>query len=77
MTEIKLKSLIAKQFGLPVDNIGINTSLVGDLNADSLDLVEIVMNIEREFNIKIEDTEYVDADTVDKIIKLINSKLVG
>lgn len=75
MIETKLKSLLAKQLGITSESISPNASLTEDLNADSLDLVEIVMSIEREFAIKIEDDEYADASTVDKIAALIKSKM--
>lgn len=75
MIETKLKSLLAKQLGVTIESIASDASLVNDLNADSLDLVEIVMSIEKEFSIKVEDHEYVEASTVNKIVDLIKSKL--
>lgn len=76
MIETKLKSLLAKQLGITSESIASDASLINDLNADSLDLVEIVMSIEKNFSIKLEDNEYAQASTVDKIVKLIESKLV-
>lgn len=73
--ENKLKQLIGNQLGVLPETIVNNAHLVNDLGADSLDLVEIVMSIESSFAIAIEDDEYDSADTISKIINLINSKL--
>ncbi|MDP4109120.1 MAG: acyl carrier protein [Bacillota bacterium] len=58
----KLLSLITEQFGVDADTITEDTSFAEDLNADSLDLVELMMSIEEEFDLgEIED------DSLDKI----------
>lgn len=75
MTEAKLKSIIAKQLGITEDSMTLDSALVEDLHADSLDLLDIVMGIESAFAITIEDHEYSDANTIGKIIALIDSKL--
>jgi acyl carrier protein len=75
MTESKLKTIVAKQLGITEESIQPDFSLVDDLHADSLDLLDIVMSIEAMFNITIEDTEYADAATIQNIVALIDSKL--
>jgi len=75
MTEEKLKKIIANQLGIESDSISLENKIVDDLGADSLDIVEIVMDVENSFSIKIEDAEYQDADTVQKIVDLINIKI--
>ena len=55
----KLRALIAEQFAVNENSITMDTSFVGDLGADSLDAVEIIMAIEEEFYIP-----EVDEDTV-------------
>lgn len=77
MIEAKLKNIIANQFGIVEESITFDLALVSDLGADSLDLVEIVMSIEQHFGIVIENQEYATADTIGKIVSLINSKLPG
>ena len=74
MIETKLKKLLAKQFGVLEDKLTLDTNVIDDLGADSLDLTELVMNIEHAFKIIIEEDEYADAHTVGKIIDLIKSK---
>jgi acyl carrier protein len=75
MTETKLKNIIADQLGIIQESINLDLSLIDDLRADSLDLVDIVLSIERTFGIAIEDHEYSTATTVGKILSLIESKL--
>lgn len=75
MIEQKLKDLLAKQFGIDANDIANDDRLVEELKADSLDLVEIVMAVEKTFGIQIEEFEYQEADTVNKIAMLVDSKL--
>jgi len=55
----KIKEIVAEQLGVDVAELKEDTSLKDDLNADSLDLFQIIMSIEEEFDIEIptEDTE--------------------
>ena len=47
----KIKALLADQFDIDADSITADTDLVDDLGADSLDLVDMLMSLEDEFNI--------------------------
>ena len=47
----KLKAIIAQQFGVDEDSITVEMSFEDDLGADSLDLVDMLMSLEDEFNI--------------------------
>ena len=47
----KIKALLADQFDVDADSITADTDLVDDLGADSLDLVDMLMSLEDEFNI--------------------------
>jgi acyl carrier protein len=55
----KIKELVAEQLGVDAADLTAETSLKEDLNADSLDLFQIIMSLEEEFGIEIptEDTE--------------------
>ncbi|MFT4145585.1 MAG: acyl carrier protein [Mobilitalea sp.] len=55
----KIKEVVADQLGVEVADLTQETSLKNDLNADSLDLFQIIMSLEEEFGIEIptEDTE--------------------
>lgn len=75
MIENKVKHLLATQLGLVESDIALDSQIVMNLGADSLDLVEIVLALEKEFNVTIEVDEQERADTVSKIICLIKKKL--
>ena len=55
----KIIDIISTQFNINEKDINLDTSFKDDLNADSLDLVELVMALEDEFDLEIED-EYID-----------------
>ncbi len=62
----RIKEIIAEQLGKDADEITMETSFKNDLEADSLDLFQIINDIEDEFDIKIEDAEEIStvADAV-------------
>ncbi|GFZ31895.1 acyl carrier protein [Clostridium zeae] len=53
----KIKEVIVEQLGVDADVITLETTFQEDLGADSLDLFQIIMDLEEEFNVKIEDVE--------------------
>jgi acyl carrier protein len=55
--EERLKKIIAKELSVSEEEVIPEASFIDDLNADSLDLVELIMAIEEEFNVKISDEE--------------------
>lgn len=67
----KVKEIIAKQLNLDVDEIGESTSFKDDLGADSLDLFELVMAFEEEYDVEIPSEELEDIVTVGDIIRLM------
>lgn len=67
----KVKEIIAKQLNLDVDEITESTSFKDDLGADSLDLFELVMAFEEEYDIEIPSEDLEDIVTVGDIIKLM------
>ena len=67
----KVKKIIAEQMGVSDDQLGDRTSLVNDLGADSLDAVELVMNIEDAFDINIPDEEAEKLQTVGDAVKYV------
>ena len=70
----KVKQLIAEQLNKSVDEITEEKEVVKDLGADSLDVVEMFMSIEEEFNITVPEEDAVNIKTVGDIVKLIEEK---
>lgn len=72
MTFEKVQELLSKQLGIKKDNITLTSKVQEDLNADSLDVVEMLMTLEDEFEIEVEETEALKLKTVNDIVKLID-----
>jgi acyl carrier protein len=60
----RLKKLIVDQLGVDEADVVPSASFVDDLNADSLDLVELIMSLEEEFKLQISDKEAEEIKTV-------------
>jgi acyl carrier protein len=71
----KVRELLASQFEIEVSKITEDTDIVGDLGADSLDLVEMIMMLEEEFGIVITDESIYGYKTVGEITTFIESLL--
>jgi len=67
----KIKDLIAESLGVSHSEVVASASFIEDLNADSLDIVEMVMQIEKEFDIEIPDDEAEGIRTVQNAIDYI------
>lgn len=68
-----LKKIISDVINVDVKEINLNTTFVDDLGADSLDLFQIVMGVEEQFNIKITDEEASGITTVEDALNCIRS----
>ncbi|MBX7097846.1 MAG: acyl carrier protein [Myxococcaceae bacterium] len=71
--EAKVKSIIADQLGVSEDKVKLESSFIEDLGADSLDIVELVMAMEEEFEVSIPDEEAENIKTVGDAINYINT----
>ena len=67
----KGRGIICEQFDLEPDQVTENTLLKEDLDADSLDLVDLVMSFEDEFQIEVPEEEVRNIKTVGDIVKYI------
>jgi acyl carrier protein len=67
----KVKSIIIEQLGVEEEDIKMEASFVDDLGADSLDIVELVMALEEEFDLEIPDEDAEKIRTVGEAIKYI------
>lgn len=72
----KLSALIAEQFNVDVDSITMETSFEDDLNADSVDIVDLSMALEEEFGIdELGEDEASGITTVGDLVRLLQSHL--
>ena len=69
--EERLKEIIIKQFGEGEKTVTLESSFVNDLGADSLDIVELVMELEDEFDVSIPDEDAEKIQTVGDAVKYI------
>jgi acyl carrier protein len=69
-----VKKVIANQLGVDEGKVSETSSFIDDLGADSLDLLALVMAVEKEFGIEIEENEAEPIQTVGQAIELIFTK---
>ena len=67
----KVKSIIVEQLGVEDNEVKMGASFIDDLSADSLDIVELVMALEEEFDIEIPDEEAEKIRTVGDAVRYI------
>ena len=70
----KMKEIIAEQLGVEEDEITPGTSFKEDLGADSLDLFELTMALEEEYDTEIPAEELEDIETVGDVIEYLREK---
>ncbi|MGH7813867.1 MAG: acyl carrier protein [Candidatus Binataceae bacterium] len=71
--ETKVREKISEQLGVPPDEVTPDSSFIEDLGADSLDIVELVMALEEEFNIEISDEDAEKIRTVKDVVSYIEA----
>lgn len=70
----KVAAILAEQLDVELDTIKMETSLVDDLGADSLDVVDLVMSLEDEFDVEIPDEDVENVRTVGDIVKYLEDR---
>ncbi len=73
--EQRVKAAVAEQLGIRIEEIKSESSFMDDLGADSLDLVELVMSFENDFNITIPDEDSSAITTVQSAVDYVTAKL--
>lgn len=73
----KVKDIIVTELGVEREKLTDDASFIDDLGADSLDIVELVMEFEKEFNIDIPDEDAEKLRTVGDAIGYLNQKVAG
>ncbi|HCB95118.1 MAG: acyl carrier protein [Ruminococcus bromii] len=69
----KVKAILAEQFDVEEDKITADTDLQEDLGADSLDVVDLLMSIEDEFEVEVPDEEIENIKTVGALVSYIEA----
>ena len=73
----KVKDIIERELGVEREKLVDSASFIDDLGADSLDIVELVMEFEKEFNIDIPDEDAEKLRTVGEAVAYLNGKVQG
>ena len=69
----KIKTIIVDQLGVAEASVTMEASFIDDLGADSLDIVELIMSLEEEFDIQIPDNEAEKIATVGDVVEYIKN----
>jgi len=75
--EERVRTIICDQLAVETDKVTPTASFIEDLGADSLDIVELIMTMEEEFDLDIPDEEAEKMKTVGDVIKYLGSKTVN
>ena len=67
----KVKKIITEQLGIDEKEVNLESAFIEDLGADSLDIVELIMAMESEFDMEIDDDEVEDISTVEDVVNYI------
>jgi acyl carrier protein len=73
--QARLRKIVAEQLSVDEEDVVPEASFIEDLNADSLDLVELIMTLEEEFNIKISDEDAEKIQTVQDAMDYLQEHL--
>ncbi len=71
----KVKEIIVEQLGVNESSVKMEASFIDDLGADSLDIVELVMGLEEEFDMEIPDTDAEKVATVGDVVEYIKENV--
>ena len=70
----KVKTIIIDQLDVESDKVTMTSNIQDDLGADSLDIVDLIMSFEDEFDLEIPDDQVENIKTVEDVVKYIESK---
>ena len=70
----QVKEVLKSQLGIDYADIKLESNIMNDLGADSLDVVELIMEFEDEFNLEISDEDAEKLKTAEDILKYLNKK---
>lgn len=67
------KELVKEKLNINVDNVNEDTNITADLGIDSIDVMEIIMNIEAKYDIRLEDDKIKDLQTVKDLLSYVST----
>lgn len=70
----RVKAIIVEQLGVSLEEVNPEASFIEDLGADSLDIVELIMALEEEYDMEIPDEDAEKIQTVQDVLSYITSK---
>ncbi len=70
----RVQSIVAERLGVDEDKVTMDAAFIDDLNADSLDLVEVIMAMEQEFDLEIKDEDAENIRTVSDAVQYITEQ---
>ncbi len=70
-----LKQIVAKEFGIDVDVIDSQSTIQGNLNLDSVDIVSLVASIEMHFKITLKEEDLLPIETLQQLADLIDDRI--
>ncbi len=70
----RVQSIVAERLGVDEDKVTMDAAFIDDLNADSLDLVEVIMAMEQEFDLEIKDEDAENIRTVNDAVQYITEQ---
>jgi acyl carrier protein len=68
----RVRGIVAERLGVDEDKVTMDSEFIADLNADSLDLVEVIMAMEQEFDLEIKDDEAEQIRSVSDAVRFID-----
>lgn len=71
----RVKERISETLDIDIDEIQLKDNLREDYDLDSLDLVDLVMNLEDEFDLEVDDEDFEEIDTIESVVDYIEEKL--
>ncbi len=71
----KVRAVICEQLDLDEDKVKMDSSIVDDLGADSLDIVDLIMTLEEEFDLEMADEEIENVRYIGDIVKYIEANI--
>lgn len=72
--EDRVKEIISTELGIEMDKVHLNSNFTQDLGVDSLEIMQLLISLEEEFNIKIPDKDIETLATVGDLIQYINDR---